>query len=276
MGLFESIFGIDKKENIGALIPNPPQFNLAEGSDVQFQQGIQSLIDTFQRRSTGQDQFDFIKFLFEPQLTRLNQAFGIGSRGTGELGPLGRRQGALGRLEADLQRRGLFDTGTSAVLQAQLESERAAKEAELFGQAKQLQRADIDASLQSLANLFPTRFQAQNIQPQIDFFNAQNRFNAELARNNTTLSQRQRRAGQKSNAILGGIGIGLAPFTGGLSLSNPFSNRSSSNISSGSANLFSSITRPPLASAFGQNLFPGIAPSTNRFQSIPGLQNLFF
>lgn len=219
MGLFDSLFGISKKQNISDLIPEPPRMTLAGGSVEGLVGGTQGLIDVFQRRSQGQDAFDFLRFVFEPQLNRLNQAFGRGFIGEEGMGSLGRRQGALGSLEADLQRRGLLDSGVSGVLQGQLEAERAAKEAELYGQARTMQRADIDASLQNLNQLYPQLFQAKNIPNQVEYQNAMNSYNALLQRNQATQAQRDNRAQQTSNAIMGGIGLGLAPFTGGASLS---------------------------------------------------------
>lgn len=214
MGFFDSLFGIDKKENISEMIPNPPRLSLAEGSMDDYLGGLDSLIDTFEDRRTGKDAFDFLKFVFEPQLNRLNQAFGRGFIGEEGMGSLGRRQGALGALEADMNRRGLLDSGVSGVLQGQLESQRAGAEADLFGQAKTMQRADIDAAMQSLANLFPSRFEAQNIPNQIEYENAMNEHNATVARNQATVAQRQRRNAQRSAAIRDGIGMATALIPG--------------------------------------------------------------
>lgn len=214
---FESLFGGGDKPNIGAAFPNPPRQTLAEGSVDQLTDNLDQLLQTFQRRARGEDMFDVIKFIFEPQLNRLNEAFGI-QAGGGDLGPFGRRQGALGRLEADLQRRGLLDSGVSGVLQAQLESQRALGEADLFGQAKALQREDIDQSLANIGNISPALFEAQNIPNRLKFENEFRQFQNDQAREQAHLGFTQNRNSQKAAGAQNALALAAAPFTGGMSL----------------------------------------------------------
>ena len=211
MGLFSSIFGGGRKQDFSQIIPEPPRFNLAQGSQGQYTGGLQDLIDVFTRRSQGQDQFDYLKYLFEPQESMLNQQYGINTS-PGDV--YSQRSGVLPQTLASLNQRGLLDTGTSGVIEGQLRSNLANKLAELFGQSKQLQRGDIDESYNALAQLFPQRFQAQNIQSQIDYDNAMNSYDALLRRNTATVGQQAQSDAAKSRAWQTGIGLALAAAGG--------------------------------------------------------------
>lgn len=215
MGLFSSLFGGSRKQDYSQLIPDPPAFSLAPGSLSGYTGGLQQLIDVFQNRASGNDQFDAVKYIYGPQETLLNQQYGINTT-PGDI--YASRTGALPQTLASMNQRGLLDTGTSGIVEAQLRSNLANQLASLFGQAKQTQRTDVDNSLNNLHQLFPEQFQAQNIQSQIDYDNAMNNYNTLLQRNQATVGQQQQRDANKSAAWQSGIGLGLAPFTGGASL----------------------------------------------------------
>ena len=215
MSLFGSLFGSGRKTDWSQMIPNPPHLSLAPGSQSGYQGGIQNLLDTFGRRSRGEDQFDYLRFLFEPQQNYLNQQYGINTN-PGDV--YSSRTGALPQTLASLNQRGLLDSGTSGVIEAQLRSDQANKLAELFGQSKQLQRQDIDTSLDALNQLYPTMFDVQNIQPNLDYQNQMADYQALLSRNQATVGGQQARDQQKSSLFGNVLGLAAAPFTGGGSL----------------------------------------------------------
>lgn len=214
MGLFSSIFGGGKKIDYGSMIPDPPKFSLQPGSLDQYTSGIQNLLDVFGKRASGEDQFDYLKYVYGPQETALNQQYGINTN-PGDV--YSQRTGVLPQTLASLNKRGLLDTGTSGVIEGQLRSNLANKLGELFGQAKQNQRSDIDAALENLHGLYPELFQAKNIQSQIDYDNANNAYNALINRNMATVNQQQQRSANKANIFNQGLGLLTSAFTGGFS-----------------------------------------------------------
>lgn len=213
MGLFSSIFGGGKKTNWGEMIPDPPSYSLAPGSLGQYTGGLQDLIDVFQRRSQGTDPFDVISYIYGPQATELRQNYGIDTN-PGDI--YSSRTGALPQTLASLNSRGLLDTGTSGIIEGQLRSNLANELARAYGGAKTTQRQDIDNSLQALSQLFPQRFEAQNIQSQVDYDNSMNRYNALLNRNMATVGDQQQRQAQRGDMFQGLLGTGLNFLTGGF------------------------------------------------------------
>jgi hypothetical protein len=211
---FNKLFGISDKQNYSELIPEPPKFSLAEGSQNQYTGGLQELIDVFNRRSQGQDQFDAISYIYGPQATELRQNYGID---TDPRDIYSQRAGQLPQLMASMNSRGLLDTGTSGILEGQMRSNLANELARAFGGAKTMQRQDIDNSLSALAQLFPQRFQAQNIQSQVDYDNALNSYNALLSRNAATAQGQATRNNQVSSALQGGLGLAMGGVGGGMS-----------------------------------------------------------
>lgn len=207
MGLFSSIFGGGKKIDFSQNIPEPPKFSLAAGSQDQYTQGLQKLIDVFSNRANGNDLFDAIKYIYEPQANQLRQSYGIDTD-PGDI--YSQRAGSLPQTLASLQKRGLADTGTSGIIEAQLRSNLNNKLAELFGAAKTTQRNDVNDALDYLHQLFPERFQAQNIGNQVDYQNAVNSYDALLQRNAATVNQQQQRAANKANAWDSALGLGMS------------------------------------------------------------------
>jgi hypothetical protein len=215
MGLFSSLFGGSKKIDYSQMIPDPPKFSLADGSQGQYTGGLQQLIDVFNGRANGTDQFDAISYIYGPQANELRQNYGIDTN-PGDI--YSQRTGVLPQTLASMNSRGLLDTGTSGIIEGQLRSNLANELARAYGGAKTMQRTDVDNSLSALAQLFPQRFQAQNIQSQVDYDNAMNQYNTLLNRNAATVGQQQSMAQNKANAWQSGLGLALAPFTGGASL----------------------------------------------------------
>ena len=211
---FNKLFGISDKQNYSELIPEPPKFSLAPGSQSAYTGGLQELIDVFNRRSQGQDQFDAINYIYGPQATQLRQNYGID---TDPRDIYSQRSGQLPQLLASMNSRGLLDTGTSGILEGQMRSNLANELARAFGGAKTMQRQDIDNSLSALAQLFPQRFQAQNIQSQVDYDNALNSYNALLSRNAATVQGQATRNNQVSSALQGGLGLAMGAAGGGMS-----------------------------------------------------------
>lgn len=222
MGLFDSIFGGSKKTDYGSLIPNPPHYQLAPGSNEQYLGGINQLIDVFNNRASGNDIFDAIKYIFEPQAQQLRQLYGIDTQ-PGDI--YSQRTGSLPQTLASLNSRGLLDTGTSGVVEAQLRSNLNNQLGQAYGSAKTLQRQDIDNALANLHQLFPERFSVQNIPSQIDYNNQLGDYNATLQRNLATANQQQQRSANRAGLFGDIFGLVASPFTGGASLafSNPFS-----------------------------------------------------
>lgn len=207
MGLFSSIFGGGKKIDFSQNIPEPPKFSLAAGSQDQYTKGLQKLIDVFSNRANGNDLFDAIKYIYEPQANQLRKSYGID---TDPDDIYSQRAGSLPQTLASLQKRGLADTGTSGIIEAQLRSNLNNKLAELFGAAKTTQRNDVNDALDYLHQLFPERFQAQNIGNQVDYQNAVNSYDALLQRNAATVNQQQQRAANKANAWDSALGLGMS------------------------------------------------------------------
>lgn len=214
MGLFGSLFGGGKKQNYGELIPNPPRFSLAQGSQDRYRGGIDQLINVFQNRSQGNDIFDALKYIYEPQANELRRSYGIDTD-PGDI--YSQRTGSLPQTLASLNKRGLLDTGTSGIIEGQLRSNLNNELGRSYGSAKTMQRQDIDNALSMLQQLFPERFQAENIQSQIDYDNAMNDYNATLQRNQATAGQQQMRAANKAGAWDSALGLGMNFLTGGFS-----------------------------------------------------------
>jgi hypothetical protein len=189
--------GSKSKPNFGGLYPDPPAYSLLPGSLDKYQGQIQSLVDLFGRRADGTDQFDYMKFLYGPQETQVNSLFGI-NRAPGDQTP-----GALQRTNAGLNQRGLLDTGTSGVIQAQLEASRANQLANLFGQSKILQRGDIDEAIAALGQLYPAQFTTNQIQPNINYQNAIEKFNQDFRRNSAQQSYEASKPGNPWASIIG-------------------------------------------------------------------------
>ena len=203
-GFFNKLFGIQDKPNYGESIPNPPTFSYAPGSTDAYTQQLQNLFDVFSRRADGTDQFDYLKYVFGPQETALNQYYGINTT-PGDI--YSRQSGALPQTLASLNKRGLLDTGTSGLIEGQLQADRANKLAELFGSAKASQRTDIDNALNAQGQLSPQLFQAKNLQSQADYENAMNNYNAELQRQSLTAQSRNTRNAQVTGALQQGAGM---------------------------------------------------------------------
>lgn len=220
MGLFDSLFGGGKKIDYNSVIPNPPQFQLAPGSNEQYLGGINQLIDVFNNRAQGNDIFDALKYIYEPQAQQLRQQYGIDTD-PGDI--FSQRSGSLPQTLASLNSRGLLDTGTSGVIEAQLRSNLNNELGRAFGSAKTLQRQDIDSALSNLHSLFPERFSAQNIPSQINYNNQLGDYNATLQRNLATANQQQQRSSNQAGLFGDIFGLAAAPFTGGASLAGLFS-----------------------------------------------------
>lgn len=213
MGLFSSIFGGSKKVDYSRMVPDPPKFNLAQGSQEGYVGGLQDLINVFNRRSQGEDQFDYLSYVYGPQANELRQNYGIDTN-QGDI--YSQRTGALPQTLASLNKRGLLDTGTSGIIEGQLRSNLANELARAYGGAKTMQRGDIDNSLQALSSLFPQRFQAENIGSQIDYDNAMNGYQALLQRNALTQQQSDQNRARKEDAWNQGIELAMAAVGGGL------------------------------------------------------------
>ena len=102
----------------------------------------------------------------------------------------GGKAGALQQLRDSLNKRGLLDSGTSGLLESQVYADRNRQLADLFGQAKQMQRQEYFGALQKLQELYPERFEIRNIPNYLSYFNATNDYNAALQRNAATEGSR--------------------------------------------------------------------------------------
>lgn len=179
MGLFDSLLGKRNKPDIGAQYRQPPQRTYDQEAFKRLVSGYNDLTGTFERRSRGEDVFDYIKYLFEPQRTYLNQEYGI----TGDPADVySSRTGVLPQALASMNSRGLLDTGTSGLVEGQIRSNASNKLAELFGNAKQLQRQDINDALETLHTLYPENFQIADIPHSIAYGNAIGNYNVDMAR----------------------------------------------------------------------------------------------
>lgn len=270
-GLFSKLFG-SKKVDYSKMIPDPPQFQMAGGSQQQYIGGLQQLIDVFNRRSQGQDQFDYMSYVYGPQEARLRQEYGIGAN-PGDA--YANASGVLPQTLASLNSRGLLDSGTSGVIEAQTRSNLANKLAELFGGAKHMQRQDIDMSLGQLQQLFPQRFQAQNIGNEVDYNNAMQNYNALLNRNAATAEQTANIDSRRQGMLQGALGLGLGAFSGGMMGAGAFGG--ASQIGAGGSNGF---MQGAMGNLFGSNpyqqqqqMFQTRQPRT---QGIPGVDRGIF
>jgi len=214
MGLFSSLFGGSKKIDYSQMIPDPPRFSLADGSLGQYTGGLQQLIDVFNQQSQGQGLFDALQYIYGPQETALNQQYGINTN-PGDI--YSQRTGILPKTLASMNSRGLLDTGTSGIIEAQLRSNLANQNSQNYGAAKQIQSQQQQDALSALNQLFPQRFQAQNIQSQVDYDNAMNQYNTLLNRNAATVGQQQSMQANKNSAIDSLFGLGLGALGGAAS-----------------------------------------------------------
>jgi hypothetical protein len=144
--------------------------------------------------------FDYMKFLYEPQAAELNRMYGIGAQPGDAYSGYG---GTLQRTLAGLNQRGLADAGTSGVILAQIEADRNRQLAELFGQAKGLQRQDIDSAYSNLGQLYPAQFETAQIQPNINYSNAMSRFNQDYLRNSAQQNYEGSRSGSPWTSLAG-------------------------------------------------------------------------
>ena len=286
MGFFSDLFGGGSKTDFGALLPDPPELRI-DDADLFLDQ-IDDLISTFDRRRTGSDQFDFVRFLFEPQARRLDREFGLGAPGTltdlpNRRNDLFARGGILPRTLQRLNATGNLDAGTAAAVSAQLESELARQKDDAFSEAKILQRQDIDNALANLERLFPTRFEVRNIPNVVAFQNDLARFNAESERNIATESARKERRARKNKAISDLIGSS-APFLAAIPGVGPFLSAGASILGSGGnqSSFASSLFRPQRPSPQNQSSIPQISvarpleTSGSRVgATTPGIGNIF-
>ncbi len=210
---FSKLFGIPGKQNYSELIPEPPKFSLAPGSQQGYVSGLQQLIDVFQNRASGNDQFDYMKYIYGPQEEQLRRLFGIDTQ-PGDI--YSTKSGSLPQTMASMNQRGLLDTGTSALIEGQQRADLNSQLAQLFGQAKVGQKQDVDAAYSNLHQLFPEQFQAQNIQSQVDYDNAMNSYNALLQRNAATAEGQATRNSAVSGALQGGLGALFGAAGGGM------------------------------------------------------------
>jgi len=174
---FTGMFGGKKQKakSMEELYGPPPQRGYDQAEYNRYKAGYNDLTSTFERRSKGEDIFDYIKFLFEPQKTALLQDYGL----TNDPNDVYHNQsGSLAKTNANLNSRGLLDTGTSGVVEGQLRSNANNKLAELFGNAKQLQKTEIDNALDALHTLYPENFQIADIPYAISYGNELNNYNA--------------------------------------------------------------------------------------------------
>lgn len=211
MGLFSGLFGGGDKTDFGALFPDPPKLELTDIAD--FDNGINSIIEDYINIKNGTGRFDAIQSIFKPQEALINREFGIGTV-PGDV--FGEKTGALQRLRAGLNQRGLLDAGTSALLESQVEADRIRQLAEVFGNASVIQGNRELGALQALPNLFDTQFQTSNIQNNLDFFNAERKFAQDERRNLATEADRLQR-----NANEAAFGSGLLQL-GGAALGSFF------------------------------------------------------
>lgn len=204
------LFGKKKKPDIGSIYKDPPQRQIDQAAYDKYKQGYNYLTNTFENRANGNDIFDYIKFLFEPQKTALLQDYGL----TDDPNDVYHNQtGSLAKTNAGLNARGLLDTGTSGVVEAQLRSNANNKIAELFGNAKQLQREDINNALDALHTLYPENFQIADIPYELAYNNAMNSYNVGVQRN---AAQQAYEASQPSKTFFGQMAPELGKFIGTL------------------------------------------------------------
>jgi hypothetical protein len=206
--------------DVGQIYGDVPKLNL-QGYDVWLRQ-IDDLIQNWDDIKTGKSMFDAVKFIYEPQRTSLEQAYGLGAPGVlsgqnslGESNDLFARGGTIPRTLAQMNATGTLDSGGAGVVRGQLESQMNKDLAGLFGQAKQTQRQDYFTSLEQLKNLYPERFEVLNIPNYLNYFNATNGYNAGLQQR--ALNASYGLANQSNNNAQFGnlIGTGLGYLFGG-------------------------------------------------------------
>lgn len=275
MGLFSSLFGGTKKIDYSRMIPDPPRFSLADGSLGQYTGGLQQLIDVFNQQSQGQGLFDALQYIYGPQETALNQQYGINTN-PGDI--YSQRTGILPKTLASMNSRGLLDTGTSGIIEAQLRSNLANQNSQNYGAAKQIQSGQQQDALSALNQLFPQRFQAQNIQSQVDYDNAMNQYNTLLNRNAATVGQQQSMQANKNSAIDSLFGLGLGALGGaasGSGLFGSFGKIGGGGSSGAMAGALGNVTGSynPYQQYSLQNLFSGNKSTTPRNSSSPLLSN---
>ena len=198
MGFFSDLFGGGKKTDFGAIYKEPPQLRI-DDAQVWLQQ-LDDLIREYDGIKTGTNTFDAVKYMYEPQAATINREYGIG---VDPRDIFGAKNGALQRRQAEMNARGLLDTGTSAIIEAQLESNRARDLADLMGQAKQVQRAEYFDALNNLERLFPQRFEVRNINNINDFNNAMRSYNVGFQRDVATEADRLARAAAQQQQFAG-------------------------------------------------------------------------
>lgn len=272
-----------KKPDIGAIYPEPPQRGIDQAAYDRYKGGYNYLTDTFERRSRGEDIFDYIKFLFEPQKTSLLQEYGL-SEDPNDV--YSRQSGSLAKTNASLNSRGLLDSGTSGVVEAQLRSNANNKLAELFGNAKQLQRQDIDNALDALHTLYPENFQIADIPYALAYDNAMNSYNVGVRRNS---AQQAYEASQGPKTFFGQIAPVLGQVAGtaiGGAFGGPMGASVGGELGKAGGNLFAGSQAGSnwnggssgLNLDFLKNIF-GSSNSTNKSstvnQTTPGVGNLF-
>lgn len=270
MGLFSK----KSKPNFGEIYQPPPTFSYAPGTINQYSGGLQGLIDTFTNRSQGNDIFDYVKYLFDPQAAALRQSYGIDTN-SGDT--YARGSGVLPQTLAGLNKRGLLDSGTSGVIEAQTRSNLENQLSQLFGTAKGLQRQDIDQSLEALNQLYPQRFQVGNMQTMADYQNAMNNWQQDQNRALATASYQQSQPstfqqiapilGQGISALFGGagnIGSGIMSLFGGGNRGGGGFNQQSFQTS-----------QPPQGYNFGFNPFGNVNKNPLSVQSSRGTMGGF-
>lgn len=188
LGFFgKGLFGGDKGSG-GMDYPDTPKLTLQD-YDVWLNQ-IDDLIGQWDDIKTGKSMFDAEKFIYQPQRTMLEQAYGIGAPGVlagqnslGESNDLFARGGSIPRTLAQMNATGTLDTGNAGIVRGQLESQMNKDLSGLLGQAKQVQREDYFNSLDQLRSLYPERFEVKNIPNYLNYMNDTNQYNADLMKN---------------------------------------------------------------------------------------------
>lgn len=193
MGFFSDLFGGGKKTDFGKIYPEPPKLRV-DDADVFLQQ-IDDLIGEYESVKSGDNMFDAIRFIYEPQKAELDRLYGIGTQAGDTYGA---KSGALQELQNNLNKRGLLDSGTSGLLESQVYADRNRQLADLFGGAKEVQRDDYFNSLANLERLFPQRFEVRNIPNTVNYMNDINSYNVATQRNAATEGDRLMRAAQSA------------------------------------------------------------------------------
>lgn len=280
MGFFSNLFG-KNKVNYGELYPDPPQLRV-DDADIYLKQ-IDSIINDYEGIRTGDNSFDAIKYLYQPQEALVNREYGIGTT-PGDT--YGSKAGAMQRLDASLNQRGLLDSGTSGLLESQLESDRIRQLAGLFGDAKQVQRQEYFDALGKLEGLFPQRFEVRNIPNAVQYFNDVNNYNVAGQRNAATTAGRLTRDANQMASIgnlIGVVGSTVGSAFGipqaGKPLASIF-NQAGTNLNNqamtvGSPTLNQRLLQTPGVGGGGVIQPTASQSSSNVTSSTPGLSGLF-